>query len=420
LAVGDAEGPQRYASLAKACAAAKSGDVIELRYDGARQESPISLENLRLTIRGHERFQPVVVFAPNDTDPYNFPHSMLRVAGGSLKLLNVGLELQMPRGAPSENWSLIEAQLVESLSLEKCMLTVRNASDQGGAYHDKVSFFQLRATLGADSMMPKGMMSIPPIEIRLQDCVVRGEASLLRDDDAQAVQLNWKNGLLATSEWLLSTGGATTVPPTSGGMSGKIHLDLEHLTLALGQGLCRMWNSYSAPGLLDVDIQCADSILLATSEHAALVEQVCVEQAGDSERRLSWKGDRNHYSGFKTFWKIGDVGAAATPRLMTFEDWRAKWGGDREVQSNLAPLGWKRLPAAGHPYNQRTAADYALDEGSKDPAIYDTTDGELVGFDPSVLPAASAPDGRAESELPAKQLPASATAPARGASPELD
>jgi hypothetical protein len=261
--------------------------------------------------------------------------------------------------------------------------------------------------------MPKGMMSIPPLELRLQNCLVRGEASLLRDDDAQAVNVTWENGLLATSEWLLSTGGATTVPPTSGGMSGKIHLDLEHLTLDLGKGLCRMWNSYSAPGLLDVDIHCADSVVLTASDQAALVEQVCVEQSADSERRLSWKGDRNHYSGFKTFWKIGDLGAAATPRLMTFEDWRAKWGGDREVQSNLAPLAWKRLPAAGQPLNQRTPADYSIDEDSADPAIYDTTDGELVGFDSSALPAA--PDGRTENGPPA-----SATAPPPASPPELD
>lgn len=385
LAVCDEAGPQRYSSLSAACAAAKSGDVIELRYNGRRAEEPISLANHRLTIRSKDGFQPVIIFRPSGADPYNYPHSMLHVAGGTLKLVNVAIELEMPRSAPSENWSLLEAQLVESLTLEKCLLTIKNASDQLGAYHDKVSFFHLKAAPGADAMMPKGMMSVSPTEIRLEDCAARGEASFLRIDDAQPVRLTWKNGLLIASEWLLSAGGATTAPSTSGGTAGKIRLELAHLTAVTGQGLFRMSNSYSAPALLDADIRCTDSILMTASASAPLIEQACVEEPSESQRRIRWEGDRNTYSGFSAFWRIGEANAAAAQTTLPFEEWKRFWSSS-EVQPSIAPIAWKRPAPVQLPPHARTAADYAIDDRLENAAIYDTSDGALVGVNAAALP----------------------------------
>ena len=408
LVVGEGEGPQRYSTLSAACNAAKSGDIIELRYSGPRQEIPITVENKSLSIRAKEPNQPVVAFSPNDADPYLFPHSMLRIVGGSLRLLNVGFEMRLPRGVPSENWTLFEAQRVESLDLNKCTLTVVNWSDLGGAFHDKVSFFHLKASPGADAMMPKGMMAIPPLEIHLQDCLVRGEATFLRDDDAQAVRVHWKNGLLACSEWLLSAAGATTMQTGSTGESGKIHLTLEHLTMALGAGLCRMSNSYSAPILLEVDIQCSDSVVLAASDHANLVEQACIDSPSDAQRRLNWKGDRNVYSGFTAFWKVGDPASASGRPDMLFKNWREYWGDQREVQPSDSPLVWQRPPPAGLPLHQRTAADYTIDDGDNR-SLYVTTDGNLVGFNASSLPASNG--SRIFGETPSTAAPRANEAP---------
>ena len=392
LAVCDEVGPQRYRTLAEVCQAAKSGDVIELRYNGRREEVPISLSDLRLSIRSKENYQPVVVFKPSDTDPYNFPHSMFQLAGSgsALTLVNVAIELEMPGGDPSENWSLFEAQMVESLTLEKCLLTIKNASknalNEFGAYHDKVSFIQLKAAPGADAMMPNGMMAVSPTEIRLEDCAARGEAVFLRNDDAQPARLSWKNGLLISSEWLLSAGGATNMPASSGGAASKFRVELSHLTAVTGQGLCRMWNTYSSPGLLDLDIRCTDSVLLTPSESASLIEQACNEQPDASQRRIRWVGDRNVYGGYNSFWRIGNANSGAAPSAMSFEEWTAAWGAD-EVQPSMAPITWKRVPRASSPPHARTADDYAIDDDRTDGnANYETTDGVLVGMNASALP----------------------------------
>ncbi|MEZ6071235.1 MAG: protein kinase [Pirellulales bacterium] len=73
LIVDDEGGPHHYSTLADACAAARSGNVIELRYDGRRTERPIELANKDLTIRGGPGFQPQIEFRPDWNDTFSLP-----------------------------------------------------------------------------------------------------------------------------------------------------------------------------------------------------------------------------------------------------------------------------------------------------------------------------------------------------------
>ena len=57
--------------------------MIELRFDGPREEKPIRLANLRVTIRAGEGYRPVIVFRPTEPDPVKYPRSMVtRPRGG--------------------------------------------------------------------------------------------------------------------------------------------------------------------------------------------------------------------------------------------------------------------------------------------------------------------------------------------------
>ena len=79
LIVGD--GPGAFSSLHTAASNAKSGDVIELRFNGRRVEKPITVSNIKLTIVAAESFEPVVVFRPEPKDPITYPSSMITVGG---------------------------------------------------------------------------------------------------------------------------------------------------------------------------------------------------------------------------------------------------------------------------------------------------------------------------------------------------
>ena len=77
-------GSNEYASLGDACRAAKSGDVIELRYNGRLDEQPIGISNLRLTIRGGRRICAIVGFQPRAGDPRRRPAPCCRSAAANL------------------------------------------------------------------------------------------------------------------------------------------------------------------------------------------------------------------------------------------------------------------------------------------------------------------------------------------------
>ena len=104
LVVGDdATESHAYASLHAACNDAKSGDIIELRYNGRRRERPIVVSNIKLTICAGNRYQPVVVFRPEpDLVPLKYPPTMLSIAGGQLYVSDVHWELDLPRDVPSD------------------------------------------------------------------------------------------------------------------------------------------------------------------------------------------------------------------------------------------------------------------------------------------------------------------------------
>ncbi len=153
-----------YATLERACAAAVEGDVVELRFNGPREERPIVLHNRRITIRAFDPFRPVVVFRPTDTDPGKFPRAMITLSGGQLTLVNVALELSIPRETQADRWSLVEIRQGKAVRLERCVLTLRNAAGQGESYHQDVAFFRIQAPRGSTfprSKRPPSLRSAP-------------------------------------------------------------------------------------------------------------------------------------------------------------------------------------------------------------------------------------------------------------------
>ena len=142
-----------YASLADACRAARSGDVIELRYNGRLDEQPLSLSGVRLTIRAGDGFTPIVGFQPRQGDPWDQTHTMLSLPGSQLTLLNLRLELDVPRDVAAESWTMAEVRPGEAIRLEGCTVTVRNPPDPSAAgLRPDVTVFEVRAVPGMGVM----------------------------------------------------------------------------------------------------------------------------------------------------------------------------------------------------------------------------------------------------------------------------
>jgi serine/threonine-protein kinase len=378
------EGSQSYTTLEAACAAAKSGDVIELRFDGRRVERPIQLTNTRLTIRPGKGFRPVIAFRPDDADPVKSPRSMIAVSGGQLTLLDVHLELQVPRRAIADSWVLFELRKAEMIRVERSTLTVRNAGYGQAALQPGVAIFDVKAAPGADAMMVMPLASpaegeLQAVAIELKDCIARGEAALLHSSQGQSLRLTWDNGLLATSERLLSVSGAAGARQTA-----HVQLDLRRLTAVVRGGLCGVMANDQAPFQPSIDVRCADCILIGGG--GPLIEQRGMDRVDAQRARLHWSGTRVFYEGFESFWRLADLSTAASPTKVDFSQWRTHWGEQNEVQPRLDAVAWRGLPHPLAPLSTHSPIDYALATSGPNPAVGAASDGDDAGCRRSQLP----------------------------------
>jgi hypothetical protein len=349
---------------------------------------------VKVTIRGGDGYRPVLTFRPDDPDPVHYPHSMLSIIGGQLTLRNLAVELDIPRDLPAENWSLFEILGGESVRLRNCWLTIRNAGEQAGDYHQDVAFLRLRQAPGAELNAGGSTTALPPADIELDDCVARGEAVFLRTEGLQPVRLNWANGLLVTSQYLLWADGGPESP-----RSGEARqIELQHLTAMVRRGLCRITTSQSAPHQLQTQIRhISDSILIGAA-NGALIEQSGAESADQCRSWIEWNGDRVFYQGWESFWTIITSNASAAPESMTFKAWQLHWGLERESRPELNRVVWKKAPEPSRPAHTQTPADYALaGDPNSNPARGAASDGEDAGLETADLPLAPPdPDGDAE------------------------
>jgi hypothetical protein len=367
-----ASGPRRFRTLASACAAAGPGEIIELRFNGRREERPIQLSNSGVTVRVGEGFHPRIVFQPGGSDPAKCPRNMIGLSGGGLALQDLSLELEVPRLVAAENWSLVQLSPGQSLKLNRCWLTIRNASHQQTAYHPDVAFVRV---LGPAGMDPVTGDDVPPepASLALTDCVARGEATFLKGEGPQPIDLAWNNGLLATTERLFSADGGEQSPRPGQG----VRLQLDHVTADLRGGLCRLARSEYAPHQLPCRLRCARSMFFG-SARSPLVEQTTFGSSDDSLAAISWDGRQNSYPGFLVFWRIRQLDDSP-PKEMSFDAWKTFWRPEHESQPGVGPVGWSPSVDVSTPLHQRGPADYAA-AGDK------TADRPITGMILSRLP----------------------------------
>ena len=369
-------GESEYTSLGAACAAAADGDVIELRYNGPREERPVKLSNLHVTIRPGMGYQPLIVFRPDEINPVQYPRSMFTLSAGQLTMRDLAIELQAPRDLPADSWTLLETWGGQSVRLERCSLTICNASDQLLTYHPETAFIRARPAPDAGTAVEGGRAATPLASIEMIDSIARGEAAFLRVEELQPVHLLWNNGLLVTTDMLLSAGGGEVAPePTE-----TLRLELHHVTAVVRGGLCRLTGTPASPHQLAVQFVCTNDIFM-TSPGVPLIEQDGAISAARSRSRLVWNGDRNYYQNVDVFWMVRNIDTTVQPETMSYEAWLTYWGRSRENRPSRTPLTWSQYPGSDRPLHAHTVADYTLEY-----PVFDHGDSILPGCRGERLP----------------------------------
>ncbi len=374
------QGVGNFSTLAAAVGAAKAGDVIELDFDGRHEERPLTLSNTAVNIRAAEGRKPIVAFRPADADPVAYPRSMVTIAGGSLSIVGVELELDVPRRISADAWTLIEMRRAESVRFERAVLTVRNASSGGGAFHPAVSVFEIKSPPGSDSVtMATVVGNMPVCALELSDCLIRGEATVLRSDELEPVRLRMTNSLVATTETLLLSRGAD-VSARAGAVT---KIDLQQVTVITLGGLVRMVNDEDSSHLLTTEFRVENSLLL-TAPNSPLIDQRGIEAADRFREMLDWSATHVVFGRTDLFWRMTNVSTGQSSQL-DFDAWEGFWGSNRQSDCRLVAMAAVIDLVAREPMSQLVPA--LLSGPLRQATTAETTSGGPLGCNLDLLPA---------------------------------
>lgn len=179
---------------------------------------------------------------------------------------------------------------------QNCTLTLVNKSIQDG-----VSFFRIVTDPEAlpDSETLPGRMfnpnenALPFVALQFDNVIIRGEADLIEMDYAAALQLAWKNGLLAITGSGIQTSGALRGPAS---LASPIQLSLSNLTAEIPRGLLNM--DLGTGGSFPVPIEReANQCVFLVEEGQPLIQVDHLESLSNDRPYIKLRGSDNAYVG---------------------------------------------------------------------------------------------------------------------------
>ena len=361
---------------------------IELAFNGTRRVSSFEFRLDRiaqsdLTIRAAPGYAPLLLFhSPRGETRDSKDPAMVEVVGGKLTWEGVHFLFQLPmdQADTQDSAALFSLEGVESISLKACTLTIENALRTGVSRHQNVAFFVVASARQRPPQDPGDSSSTATNRIRLENCLVRGEATLIRTDETVPYQLMWKNGLLVTSERLFWSDGASQ---RSDGQ-WKMRIDLQHVTAVMARGMGHVEVGVDGALLPEVELACNQCILTsgeAGDERVSLFEYLGIRRSEGAWQGLRIEGAGNSYEGFQSRWVIDPVGEERHefPLVPNGATWYQEAGIQRSVE-------WLNSPVESRPHHQAVPQDYL---------VQDTTDGNAAGFKLATLPAMPLDPGKA-------------------------
>lgn len=372
-----------YGSLEAACAEAKDGSIIELRYNGSRNEveRPIRLANKKnIIVRGGIGFRPTIAFAPTEPPSDAAQSRMVTVSGGSLELVNVDLIFTVPERIAADRWALFSLERPEKLQLHGVTITVANPNGQPACVVEQVA--ATGQGLGNVGMMKNGMPAEPP-RVSISESLVRGEADLFFLRDAVPARFQIKDVVVALQGSLFH---AVCQSELTNPEADRVTVELDHATCLLSNSLILTEGIDNLPDRTPPLLVFANNNIISCGAKRALVAMKDAGDLMDLQRQFVWKGDRNYYDGLSVFWQLGGRQPSSMTRQLDFDAWRNHWLGNEGIGSSNAVVVWKSKPLE-RPWTKLTADAVELNAmATSNPAINGASDLTNAGATLSKLP----------------------------------
>jgi serine/threonine-protein kinase len=328
---------------------------IELQFNGYMDAADLMSVDQPLTIAAAPGFRPTLMLQAESSSDSTALNSLIRMEGGSLTLENIHLEMRIPIDTISQRWSVFRLSHPTRIVLQNCAITVRNSRGGRQSFLDYVAVFDVAGDSETDDMLnPVSEDPSATTYIQLQNCAVRGEATLVRADSAVPIDLSWHNGLFVSTERLLTVHGSAEEFDQA---SQRVDVELDHLTSILDKGLIQFTTSAEVPFLPRCAVRASDCIFVCTP-WSSFISHAGPYQAHDADNLLSYYGARNRYQGLLTYWKISS-GNGPPLKSLTFHDWRQAAQVEEE-DSTERPVVWSSPPRDDVPVHTHRLTHYEL------------------------------------------------------------
>ncbi len=369
--------------------------AIELWFDGPLLVEPFDIRMESLTIRAGQHFKPELVFAPTEKDIVA-DGNMIGVIGGETSWKGIHFHLRLPKDT-ADGWSLFHLYSVIAVDLRDCTMTIENAGDDGQQLQQMVAFFEIEEPPFPEMTSDETKIVVyDPPAIILKRCIARGQATLIRAERATPFKLNWEQGLLVTNERLLEALGAMVET-----WAGTMQVHLDHVTCALGKGICLVSASVDAPHQIHLRIE-SHNCIFETDPEVALLQHDGIPDDQDLENDLEFNASFCYFHQGGIIWRVLPNRSELTDfrfeseltrmnpnwfnvdenkfDLITPNIWNQPIREDTEFKNKFSNLG---DPNSVHTH---TVSDYQLRESLNQPNTQ-----SFAGFDPSLLPTVDSP-----------------------------
>ena len=384
---------QSFTTLEAACAAAEDGSVILLGYNGPRRsfdgklvsEKPIRIDRRNITIRGAAGFRPLIDFRPDDTPGIATESRMITVENGSLKLINLDIQLDVPLDNSTNHWAMVSLENADRTLFERVSLTMRNP------HRKSASLIELLPGRRNNKMERNEEMMVEKLrlkeEVEMESCLLRGECHLFLCKQTFPVRIALEQSLVAIE------GSAFSIP---GNMEKalpdhRVELRVDHVTALLGQNFMQFDSGTDpARSQIPVAMEIEHSIFSLRDNDQPLIHMTGFTNPADFENLLaSWKGQNNLFDQVDTFWSIQSTTLPMNASIdrWNFQTWRDHWlavANSVVIDPVVDVIAWKvdwRLKR----FSEILARDAALPNAGTD-VLFKASDGKDLGADLSLLP----------------------------------
>jgi hypothetical protein len=353
--------------------------TLELRFHGWRSCPPIRLLNRRVSIVAANGYEPGLLLSPPEPGVRSPAIDLRNV---EMTLENVELRWELPLDA-EDDLSLIEARGATRVRLSGSCVTISNLNDLGAPAHRGVAFFRVvseaPAVAAAESYVP------PSPAFDFEAAVFRGEATLFRATSGASFSCHWTNGLLASSERLLTAGGRIRRPL----WDDLIEISLDRVTAIVPEGLAAFEATADAgPYFPLAKIAVRDSIVKTRKSSPLIAHRGALDRVEAESSMVRYVGRGDFYPETEIVWQIEPI--AGPVQALDLEGMRAvEWF---KVPAPRRQALWYQLPQI--PVSQQTPEDYRLLEDPMNPAFWGSEENGPVGADWTALATPIPPPGR--------------------------